>query len=818
MKQLDKQAQEDRALRHDGQIAVALGKSRKETKWKNTTMQWADLLAKLATTTRTRETFAKYQRMTRDEKAEIKDVGGFVGGVIKNGRRKAGQVAWRSLITLDADFAGPDLWQKVELLFGNAMAMYSTHSHAPDNPKLRLVAPLSRQVTADEYEAISRFIAADIGIDLFDDTTYQPERLMYWPSTAEDGEFLFEYLDGPFIDPDDILRRHPDWQDASTWPESSRAHQIRVKHAEKQGDPREKPGAVGAFCRTYSVTEAIAEFLPDIYTECDQHNRYTYALGSASAGVIVYDTDLFSFSHHGTDPAGGILCNAFDLVRIHKFGLKDEDEKDDTPVHKLPSYQAMTEWAVNQDAVKIELANARAAEAAEEFSAAYEQVAAAAAAEGEENPDAWKAKLAYGEKGGLIQSIHNALLIMRHDPIVKGSIALDEFTRKINVKHSVPWKQITEPEPWTDTDDAALRHYMEIAYNMKKREAINDAVQIITKENQYHPIREYLDSLTWDGQARIETALIDYLGVEDNTYTREISRKWFTAAAARIRKPGVKFDNMLILVGEQGVGKSQFFSRIARNLAWFSDSMNKFDNSKEAMEQLAGKWIIELGELSALKKYEVEHVKVFLSKQEDSYRPSYGKRTETYNRQCVFGGTTNREDFLQDATGARRFWPVKVGDASRMWTNMTPAIVDQLWAEADVSWTLGEQLYLSNDAGTIAKQQHEIYTELGGKVGAAEEFLDRPIPDTWDTMDIKDKVDWLNGYEFGKADTKAGEPRNEISGVELFVECFGGRIDTFTKRDAYEMSDILTTLKWARDGSLKRIKGYGKQRVFTRPK
>jgi hypothetical protein len=721
MKQTDKQAREDKALKHDGQIAVALGKSRKETKWKNATMQWADLLAKLATTTRTRETFAKYQRMTRDEKAEIKDVGGFVGGVIKNGRRKAGQVAWRSLVTLDADFAGPDLWQKVELLFGNAMAMYSTHSHAPDSPKLRLVAPLSRQVTADEYEAVSRFIAADIGIDLFDDTTYQPERLMYWPSTAEDGEFLFEYLDGPFIDPDDILKRHPDWKDASTWPESSRSHQIRVKHAEKQGDPREKPGAVGAFCRTYTVSEAIAEFLPDIYTECDQHNRYTYALGSASAGVIVYDTDLFSFSHHGTDPAGGILCNAFDLVRIHKFGLKDEDEKDDTPVHKLPSYQAMTEWAVNQDSVKIELANARAAEAAEEFSAAYEQVAAAA--ETEENPDAWKAKLAYGEKGGLIQSIHNALLIMRHDPIVKGSIAMDEFTRKINVKHSVPWKQIKEPEPWTDTDDAALRHYMEIAYNMKKREAINDAVQIITRENQYHPIREYLDSLTWDGQARIETALIDYLGVEDNPYTREISRKWFTAAAARIRKPGVKFDNMLILVGEQGVGKSQFFSRIARNLGWFSDSMNKFDNSKEAMEQLAGKWIIELGELSALKKYEVEHVKVFLSKQEDSYRPSYGKRTETYNRQCVFGGTTNREDFLQDATGARRFWPVKVGDASRMWTHMTPAIVDQLWAEADVSWTLGEQLYLSNDAGTIAKQQHEIYTELGGKVGAAGEFF-----------------------------------------------------------------------------------------------
>jgi putative DNA primase/helicase len=799
-------------IQHDGQVTVAMGRSRKETKWRNKNMQWSEIVAKLATVTRTRETFAQYQRMTRDEKAEIKDVGGFVGGAVKNGRRKAGHVAWRSLLTLDADFADQELWSKVQMLFGNAMVLYSTHSHAPDKPKTRLVAPFSRQVTADEYEAISRFIAADIGIDIFDDTTYQPERLMYWPSAAEDGEFIFEYLDGPFISPDTILARHPYWQDASTWPESSRAHQIRVKHAEKQGDPRSKPGTVGAFCRTYSVTEAIAEFLSDIYTPCEQANRYTYAQGSASAGVVVYDSDLFSYSHHGTDPAGGILCNAFDLVRIHKFGIKDEDEKDDTPVYKLPSYQAMNEWAVAVDEVKIELANARTEEAAAEFGDAFRFMVNST-----DQKDEWKTKLAYNEKGGIIQSIHNALLIMRHDPVLKGTIAIDEFTRKINLKHPVPWKKIEAPEPWTDTDDAALRHYLEIAYNIKKRDCINDALQIITKENAYHPIKEYLDGLVWDGTPRIETAMINFLGVEDNLYVREISRKWFTAAAARIRKPGVKFDNMIILVGPQGVGKSQFFSRLSKNLSWFSDSMSRFDNSKDAMEQLAGKWIIELGELSALKRYEVEHVKVFLSKQEDSYRQSYGKRTESFPRQCVFAGTTNREDFLQDATGARRFWPVKVGDTSRMWKEMRPAIVDQLWAEADISWQLGENLYLTAGADELAQKTHEIYTELGGKVGAAGEFLERKIPVDWNSKDVKEKLDWLHGYEFSEGEPEGDFPRTEISGVELFVECFGGRIETFTKRDAYEMSDILTTLKWARSGEAKRIKEYGKQRVFMRP-
>lgn len=805
-------------LQHDGQINIAMGKSRKETKWKNTIMQWSELVKKMAKTTRTRETYAKYLRMTRDERSGIKDVGGFVGGVVKNGRRKSGNVAWRSLLTLDADFAAPDMWQRIELLFGNALAMYSTHSHSPENPKFRLVAPMSRQVTADEYEAISRFIAADIGIDIFDDTTFQPERLMYWPSTAEDAEFVFKYMDGPFIDPDKILERHPLWRDVSTWPESSRAHQIRLKHAEKQGNPAEKPGAVGAFCRTYTITAAIAEFLSDIYTECDIPMRYTYTAGSASAGVIVYD-DLFSYSHHGTDPTGGILCNAFDLIRIHKFGIQDEDEGADVPVHKLPSYKAMGEWAVKNPAVKIELASAKMQEVREEFGIGVDVGIAnpdLLIYDPEKDPNAWKSKLVYNEKGAPVQSIHNVLLVLRHDPRLSGAIAMDIFNRMLCIKSPVPWKDTKVPVLWTDADDAALRHYLEIAYQLKKRENINDAIQIMGGENQFHPIREYLDSLSWDGKPRIETSLIDFFKAEDSIYTREISRKWFTAAAGRIRCPGIKFDNMLILVGGQGIGKSTFFSKLASRMEWFSDSMSKFDNSKDAMEQLAGRWIIELGELSALKRFEVEHVKVFLSKQEDAYRQSYARRQESFPRQCVFAGTTNREDFLQDATGARRFWPVQVHDAQKMWAELTPAIVDQIWAEADMNFKLGEDLFLSKEATIIAREKQEDYTEVGGKVGAAGEFLDQLVPPGWVDFDIKKKVDFLQGYEFGSEKLEGTEPRDEVSGVEIFVECFNGRIDNFSKRDAYEMSDILTALRWGR-GKAKVVKGYGKQRVWRRP-
>ena len=792
------------AIEYDGTLQLATGRSRKETSWKNKELSWYDLLAKLSTTTRTRETYARYLKMNKTDQGAIKDIGGFVGGYLKSGRRKSGQVAWRSMLTLDADFAPADLWDTIEILFGNAACMYTTHSHSPEKPRYRLIAPLARKVTPDEYKALSRFIAAEIGIDIFDDSTYEPERLMYWPSTAEDGEYLFKYQDGPWLDPDEALARHPEWQDATTWPESSRAGRARQKHAEKQGDPREKPGVVGAFCRAYTVPEAIEAFLPDIYLPCDTPGRYTYTGGTTAAGLVIYDGDLFAFSHHGTDPTGGILCNAFDLVRIHKYGVKDEDSMPDTPVHKLPSYTEMTRWALTDEGVRIELATTRAQEAQDDF--------------GEELPqdNAWRAKLAYNEKGGIAQTIHNAVLILRHDTRLQSVLGYDEFTRRQICNGSTPWKKEKGVRAWTDTDDAALRHYIERTYGLKGRDTIQDAVAIVMAENAYHPVREYLDSITWDGTARIDTVLIDLLGAEDTIYTRAVSRKWMTAAVARVRDPGCKFDHMLILIGDQGIGKSQFLSRLAKRPAWFSDSMSRFDNSKESMEHLAGKWIIEMGELSSMKKAEVEYIKTFLTKQEDSYRPSYGRRLETFPRQCVFAGTTNRDDFLQDATGNRRFWPVPVTDATRMWAELTPERIDQLWAEADMAYTLGEALYLDGEAAIMAAEAQDRFMELGGKIGMAGEFLERKLPEDWAKKNIKDKIAWLKGFDFDE-EMEGTMERTAISGVELYVECFNGKPEEYRKADAYEMTDILTKLGWKRGGDRVRIPEYGRQRVFTRP-
>jgi putative DNA primase/helicase len=324
-------------IHYDGSFEIATGRSRKELQWKNSKTTWLQLVRRFSQTHRTPETLSEYLSSDKSRQDEIKDVGGFVGGYINTGRRKTENILRRSILTLDLDFAKPGFWDLYAMVYDNAAVLYSTHKHQPEKPRLRLIIPLSRPVTADEYAAVSRRIAGNLGIDNFDDTTFEAARLMYWPSTSSDAEFLFEFQDGPWLDPDQVLATYSNWHDISEWPSGSRAVELLRHGLSKQGDPLSKPGLIGAFCRTYTIQEAIDTFLPEIYKPCDIENRFTFAGGSTSGGLVVYE-DKYAFSHHGTDPASGKLCNAFDLVRIHLFGEKDKDAKENTPSNRLPSF------------------------------------------------------------------------------------------------------------------------------------------------------------------------------------------------------------------------------------------------------------------------------------------------------------------------------------------------------------------------------------------------------------------------------------------------------------------------------------------------
>lgn len=234
----------------------------------------------------------------------------------------------------------------------------------------------------------------------------------------------------------------------------------------------------------------------------------------------------------------------------------------------------------------------------------------------------------------------------------------------------------------------------------------------------------------WDKVPRLDTLFIDYLGAKDTAYNRAITRKAFTAAVARAMTPGCKYDNMVILSGPQGIGKSTLLDKMSRG--WFNDSIRTFEG-KEASELLQGVWMVEVSELDAFRRTDVARIKQFLSLRADRFRAAYGRNVKELPRSCVFFGTTNTSDFLQDTTGNRRFWPIDVGEQRRtksVWRDLY-AEIDQIWAEAVMRWQCGEPLYLSGAIEEDAKIKQEEHREASSREGVVREFLERKVPDDW---------------------------------------------------------------------------------------
>ena len=787
-------------LNNDKALDLALGNSRKTKTWKNKPMQWSELLERLSKTTRTPESVAEYKAMGRNKQSDIKDVGGFVGGYCNNGSRS--DIRFRSVLCLDADFADGELWPDWELLYDKAAAVYSTHKHTPDKPRLRLVVPLARNVSPDEYQAIGRRVADTLGIDKFDDTSYQPQRMMYWPSTSQDGEYVFEYLDGSFLDPDEVLATYHNWADVSSWPMSSRVAEVVRKTAEKQKDPLEKGGLVGAFCRAYSIQEAIETYVTT-YVPCDDPGRYTYTEGSTAAGVVIYD-DKFSYSHHATDPASGQLCNAWDLVRLHNFAELDADADPDKPVTSRPSYKAMSRLAAEDKKVKAQIVADRTAEAAADFADLDDT-------EPEAPTEDWRAKLKVTDKGGIAQSIENTVLILSNDPALRGCLAFNEMDHNIVVRRDLPWRKVKSTSQWIDADDAALRYHLERVYGLTGKDRIFDAVNVVANQHSFHPVRDYLSGCTWDGVPRVETLLIDYLGAEDNEYTRAVTRKTLVAAVARIYRPGCKFDYMLTLRGRQGLGKSALIAKLGGT--WFSDTFTTMQG-KDAYEQVQGVWVMEVGELAGMRKAEAETIKLYISKQTDRFRPAYGRRLQEFPRQCVFIGTTNESQFLRDTTGNRRFWVVDTPNDPELsiWEDLTDEVIRLIWAEAVELYKKGESLFLPRHLEKMAREVQESYEEENPRAGLLAEYLDRLLPAGWDDMDLYSRRQWLEGTAQGTVQ------RTAVCTLEIWAEALNGNPDKLDRYAGKEIRDIMAGMTdWRHRGAKTRtLKPYGRQRYYER--
>ena len=785
---------------------ICIGNSRKDKFWKNEEISLEKFIKRISTTIRTSETMEEYNHLPKSKQDDIKDVGGFILGKLKDNKRRKENVLSRSALTLDMDYGSENIVGELKNSLTYRTLIYSTHKHKKSKPRLRLIIPLDRNVSPDEYSAISRMVASEINMDLFDDSTYEASRLMYWPSTSCDGEFIFEDIKKDILKADDVLKKYENWKDTKSWPTSSRQKIVFKNNLNKQADPLTKEGLIGGFCRTYSISDVIEKFLGHVYEESEFRGRYDYIPASSSAGVVVYD-DKFSYSHHATDPASGKLLNAFDLVRTHNFSYLDKiEDLEKKPSNKLPSFKAMENFVLQDEKVKQLLSKERQDLAKMEFEVVQE----------EEVNTSWQNLLELDKKGNVKSTMSNMAIIIRNDVNFK-NIVYNQFKCSIDVVGKLPWKQIKSG--WSDADMACAKLYFERVYKIWSPLKFKDALLAVTSsERVYHPIKEYFKTLKWDKVSRLDTLLVDYLGAKDNIFVREVTRKTFCAAVTRIFEPGKKFDSILVLCGPQGIGKSTLFSKLGKE--WYSDSLSLCDmKDKTAAEKLQGYWLLELGELAGIKKVDVEVIKSFISRTDDKFRKAYGVNVESNPRSNIIVGTTNSEGgFLRDITGNRRFWPVMVSGNS----NLKPwdlKDVDQIWAEALYRYEQGEELYLKGDVSKMAKIAQQEAMESDDREGIILDYLETLLPTNWNEMTLYERRAYLNNKEL--IASKGIVRKSEICIMEIWCECFFRERQDLKRTDSYEIEGILNRIGgWERMTSNKsgkiRFEIYGPQRAFIR--
>lgn len=763
-------------LKHERQITISTGASRWSKQWLPTSMSIGDFYGRFEKPLRGGESLSNYLTMSKAQQDALKDVGGFVGGTLTGPNRTTKNMAGRDVVTLDFDNIPPHGTEQVLSTVsatGYSVCVYSTRKHRAEAPRLRILFAADRTMTLDEHEAVARRMAEVIGIQWADPTTFEACQLMYWPSCCADGEYVFRVYDAPLLSVDEVLASYTDWRDVSSWPQVPGAVSHR-KLADKQGDPETKPGIVGAFCRVYDVYRAIDELIPGTYTAVDNHaDRYTYLGGSTTGGAVVYDGGRFLFSHHATDPAGGRLVNAFDLVRLHRFGDKDDSAAPGTPVNRLPSYKAMAELANTIPAVSALMVQDRVQSALADFAGITSNQTAAGETQAGAQDDTWMGRLKINSQtGAVLPTIDNICVILENDPRLKDKFALNKFAGCGEVLGRLPWLESDSRRRWNDTDSNGLYWYLEKVYNITRRVNIDAALDIHSATHAFNEVQDYLERVQWDGTLRLDTLLVDYLGAVDCPYTRAVTRKSFVAAVARAMTPGCKYDQMLILCGPQGLGKSSLIKKMARD--WFDGNFRTFEG-KEASEQLQGTWLIEVAELDAFRRSDVARIKQFLSLSADRYRAAYGHFVQERPRCCVFFGTCNQTDFLQDTTGNRRFWPVDVGETPHgrnVLKDLTDDLIDQLWAEAVVRWKMGEPLYLTGELEEVARERQENHREASSSEGMIINFVNKQVPRDWAKWSIDRRRDfWAQAVQGGDVQLV---DRDRISAIEVWCELFNG--------------------------------------------
>ena len=301
---------------------------------------------------------------------------------------------------------------------------------------------------------------------------------------------------------------------------------------------------------------------------------------------------------------------------------------------------------------------------------------------------AWRDRLQRSSTGALRPNVYNAAIAIR---AIIPSVYYDLFRCSPLVSGDLPWRKSGETREWTDADTIKLAELLQGQDIQVSTDTVNTAIDLVAFERRRHPLREWLDQIEWDGTPRIDDWLTYYLGAERSEYTQAIGSRWLTSAVARIMRPGCKADHILILEGSEGLRKSTAFKALAGE-EYFSDALPSIDKPDAAM-YLAGRWIIEMAELHAIRRSEMASINAFITRTTDILRKPYERRVNDTPRQCIFGGTVNPPFNLPDEDGARRFWfvPVVSCDADAIARDR-----EQIWAEAVRRYRSGAPWYLDD--------------------------------------------------------------------------------------------------------------------------
>lgn len=774
------------------QIATSSGHLGKVANKKTT---WLTLCERLSTPLVDNVTTKEFKSKSIAWQHKRKNQGYFVGGQFKSGARKLHNLSHRCVLTFDIDNCSPGLMFDIEAGM-TALAKfeyfyYTTRSHTPEHPRVRLIVPLVTPIDVNKLSPLSRIMAEqlDTAMSTVDPVSFRPAQVMYWPNINSDGEFLKGRNSGILMDGERELEAWGDWTDYSKLPRSDREKPLRAA-GDKAQDPFVKRGIVGAFCRAHTISSAIETFLSDIYElgegGTEGSPRYSYLPGSTRNGAVMYDDDRFLYSNHGTDPVADMLVNAYDMVRIHKYSHLDivsEDGTDDADPTSMKSYKAMAEWAAELPEVQRELrddqydmdaieADMPTDEEEDEEQAALTQetqdfgieedeggavIVKPEVTSTEQDPD-WKEKLAVTEKGIIRCTIHNLVLILDNDPRFRGRLGYNEFLQEAVIIRQIKSKQwghdtgpirnIENGDYISQNVEIVIRCILEAPRGDGKSgwglrvsdRDLKDAIHRSASAHTFHPIKSYIRACKWDGKPRVRQFLNEHARAAKTAYHEAVSYNLLVGGVARVFEPGCKFDFVTILEGIQGIGKSTLIQTLV-GPSRFAEMQGDFDDKAKLVEQIQGKWFIEIPELAQFNRSDTETLKAIFSAQKDRVRLAWGRGAKDYFRQCIFMGTTNRKIYLKDDEN-RRYWPVKLPPTPiNLWKLRQDR--DQIWAEAYQHY-LSERrikpdlteplpLYMQGDVADAQREQTQSRTEVTSEdstKGQVIAWLDTPVAES----------------------------------------------------------------------------------------